>query len=297
MKKNIQILSAASILGLKPTGVEKLAETLLAAGLLQSLKCTTPVVTVPTLNNHYSFERDKASNCLNTSAIQKFSHSLSQYIAHQLSANKFPLVLGGDCSILLGITPALKKKGRFGLIFLDAHADFYQPQKSTTGEVADMDLAIVTGHGPEALTNMEGLKPYIREEDVIHIGQRDEEEAKKYGSQEIRNSLISVYDLHYLKNKGLEVVIAEVMRQINILNIEGFWIHFDTDVLSDDDNPAVDYRLPGGMLFKEVEVLLKELLYQEKACGMSVTIFNPTLDKDGTIANRIVDCLGNAFRQ
>lgn len=58
-----------------------------------------------------------------------------------------------------------------GLIFLDANADFYEPEKSITGEVADMDLAIVTGRGPELLTNINDQRPYLRDENVIHIGQ------------------------------------------------------------------------------------------------------------------------------
>ncbi|CAN5501775.1 hypothetical protein BH23BAC1_BH23BAC1_25200 [soil metagenome] len=62
--------------------------------------------------------------------------------------------MGGDCSIHIGIMSALKEKGNYGLIFLDTHADFYAPEQSITGEVADMDLAIVTGRGPEILNNI-----------------------------------------------------------------------------------------------------------------------------------------------
>jgi len=34
-----------------------------------------------------------------------------------------------------------------------------------------MDLAISTGRGPDILTNIDGLKPYVQDEHVIHIGQ------------------------------------------------------------------------------------------------------------------------------
>jgi len=56
-----------------------------------------------------------------------------------------PLVLGGDCSILLGTTLALRRRGRFGLLFIDGHADFYQPEVEPKGEAASMDLAFATG--------------------------------------------------------------------------------------------------------------------------------------------------------
>jgi hypothetical protein len=57
--------------------------------------------------------------------------------------------------------------GRYGLFFINGHADFYQPEVSLTGEVADMDLAIVSGRGPDVLTNIEGLKPLVRDQDVV----------------------------------------------------------------------------------------------------------------------------------
>ena len=85
------------------------------------------------------------------------------------------------------------------------------------------------------------------------------------------------------------------MQYVDSLNIEGFWIHFDTDVLSDNENPAVDNRIPGGLIFEEVEFLLKKLLSTGKSLGMSVTIFNPNLDTNGMISKRISNCLSWAF--
>lgn len=45
-----------------------------------------------------------------------------------LDAGDVPIVLGGDCSILLGNLLALRRRGRHGLLFIDGHADFYQPE-------------------------------------------------------------------------------------------------------------------------------------------------------------------------
>jgi arginase len=182
------------------------------------------------------------------------------------------------------------------LIFLDAHADFYEPDKSTTGEVADMDLAIITGHGPNILTNIYELKPYVKEEHVIHIGQRDAKETKKYGSQDIRNTLIKCFDLERIAVKGLDNILDEILRLIHAADLDGYWLHFDTDVVSDEENPAVDYRLPGGLTFKEAEHLLHKLLETDKVIGMSVTIFNPKLDPNGQIAKKITNCIAKAIK-
>src|SRR5688572_13328455 len=125
----IQIISAPSILGLKPTGVEKLPESLLAHGLIESLSVRHAVKNVPVLNLKYDFNRDSVTNCLNIAPIREFSIRVGEHLTAVLDHGCFPLVLGGDCSILIGILSALKLRGTYGLIFCDAHADFYQPEK------------------------------------------------------------------------------------------------------------------------------------------------------------------------
>lgn len=292
--RNIQIVSAPSILGLKPGGVERLPESLLSAGLLV-LAGDIPVIKVHPDNASYSDDRDHDTGCLNPSAIRKFSTRLSDEVLAQLEKTKtFTIVLGGDCSILLGIMSALKARGTYGLVFLDAHADFYEPSKSVTGEVADMDLAIITGRGPDILSDIDHRRPYVKDEHVVHIGQRDGEETEKYGSQDIRDSAIKRFDLKTIRNMGMDRVVGEVSHYLEELPIEGFWIHFDTDVLSDEENPAVDYRLPGGLTSDEIGFLLKAMVSTGKSVGMSVTIYNPDLDSNDVVAKRIVHCIIDA---
>jgi len=296
IKYDIEIISAPSILGLKPTGVKDLSENLLASGLADNLRSVRPVIHVPTLNTLYKSKRDKETNCLNTIAIRDFSLTLGKTVSSTIEKDRFAFVLGGDCSILIGIMSALKAKGIYGLIFLDAHADFYEPEKSVTGEVADMDLAIITGRGPGILTNINKLQPYTKDENVIHIGQRDWEETKKYGSQDIRETTIKCISLADIERKGMNVITGGVLQHINQIDVDGFWIHFDTDVLSDEINPAVDYRIPSGLLFEQAEHLIGYLLSTGKISGISVTIFNPSLDTDGTISKNITETLGRAFK-
>lgn len=115
-KYNIQIISAPSILGLKPTGVEHLSKSLLASGLAENLGTKHTVVHVPTLNNLYDKERDPETNCLNAKPLRDFSMTLGEVVTKTISQNRFVFILGGDCSILLGAMAALKAKGDFGII-------------------------------------------------------------------------------------------------------------------------------------------------------------------------------------
>lgn len=292
---DIQIIAAPSILGLKPTGVEQLAEGLLSCGLAGKIGTQHSLINIPTLNDLYLDKRDRDSNCLNTKSIRDFSLGLSTVVSDTLDNNRFPFILGGDCSILIGIMPSLKAKGSYGLLFFDAHADFYEPGRSVTGQVADMELAIVTGRGPLVLSDIHHLKPYVKDEHVVHIGQRDMEEAEKYGSQDIRQTGIKCFDLFAIEAQGTAAISGEILQHISRLETDGFWIHFDTDVLSDEINPAVDYRLPGGLSFEQVEHFLKDLLKTGRIAGISITIFNPEYDKSGLIGKNITESLIRIF--
>lgn len=291
----MQIISAGSVLGLQSDGVDQLPESLLSNGLQEKLQSTGPVINIPLLNHLRRAERDPETQVLNSGALLEFSLSLQPVITMAIDAGKFALVLGGDCSILIGIGSVLKSKGKYGLLYMDAHADFYEPEKSITGEAADMDLAIVTGRGPDELVNIHQLKPYFPDEHVIHIGQRDWEETKKYGSQDIRDTAMNCYDEVMIQQEGAEKIASAVQSKMDAMDVDGFWIHFDTDVLSDDINPAVDYRLPGGLSFEQVEQFIKRFLHTGKIAGMSVTIYNPALDKDGVPGRGITDCLVRSF--
>ena len=282
------LVHAPSILGLRPTGVEQLGEALQAAGLGDRLDAESGDRVEPPA---YEPHRDPATGILNPSGLEKYSRRLADAVLHQLRQGRFPIVLGGDCSNLIGCALALRRMGRFGLFFLDGHADFYQPEAEPNGEVASMDLAIVSGRGPGVLADLEGRRPLVREEDIVAFGYRDVEEQLKHGSQDIRGTAIHVYPLDEVERATAAVAAHEAVKGLRESAIEGIWIHLDADVLDDGIMPAVDYRLPGGLSSKELSDTLRAVMETGKVVGLNVGIFNPALDPDGTIARRFVECL------
>ena len=288
MPSQFTIIDAPSILGLRPTGVEYLPEALKAAGLMERLNAdySGRVSSLP-----YNSERDKITLLLNPDSIKLFSLHLADRVASVIRNMRYPIVLGGDCSIVIGNLLALRRLGRYGLFFIDGHADFYQPEASLTGEVADMDLAIVSGRGPDVLANIDGLKPLVRDQDIILFGYRDREQAASFGSQDVRNSDIYSFDLTYVKELGIATAASDALKKLLHDELCGFWIHIDADVLDDSIMPAVDYRLNGGLSFYELSELLKIVVASGRSVGMDITIFNPNLDPDGSIARRFVSSL------
>jgi arginase len=286
------IIEAPSVLGLFPGGVENLPRALLDAGLVDAVAARhAGVVTPPP----YDPRRDAATGLLNPRGLRDYAHALADATGDVIDVGDVPLVLGGDCSILLGNLLALRRRGRHGLLFIDGHADFYQPDAEPNGEAASMDLALVTGRGPDVVTNLEGRGPLVRDEDVVQLARRDAEEAAEAGSQRIEDTAITVIDLATLRQRGVERAASDALERLVATELDGFWIHVDCDALDDDVMPAVDYRLPGGLTWSELETLIQLAVATGHVVGIEVTIFNPSLDGDGSLARALVGCLGRAL--
>lgn len=197
--KSIAIIEAPSILGLRPTGVEHLPDALVSAGLLAWLHARhAGRVNAPM----YSSARDPETGFLNPQSVADYSHRLAQRVGEVLDQGDFALVLGGDCSILLGAMLALNERSRHGLLFLDGHMDFYDQQSNVNGEVASSELALVTGRGPALLTTYDGRCPLVRDEDVVAFGFRDEWEAQSYGSPPLAEKIKAI-GLEEVRRMGL----------------------------------------------------------------------------------------------
>ncbi|TPQ16129.1 arginase family protein [Streptomyces sporangiiformans] len=281
------VIEAPSVLGLRPSGVQDLPAALLGAGLLEGLGA---VAAGRVEAAAYDPRRDAGTGVLNPVGIAEYSVRLADAVADVLDRGGFPVVLGGDCSILLGNLLALRRRGRYGLLFLDGHTDFYQPAAEPAGEVASMELALATGRGPRQLTDLEGRGPLLRDGDIVALGFRDEEESAEAGMQPLPPAL-HAFGLDDVRALGAGTAARRAVERLTAGGSAGYWVHLDADVLDDAIMPAVDYRLPGGLTWPELENVLRTALADERAVGLDVTIFNPRLDPDGTIAARLTECL------
>ncbi len=286
------VIEAPSVLGLFPRGVERLPDALLDAGLADALDARRAGRVEPP---PYESRRDPATGLLNPTGLRDYAHRLADTCGEVLDGGEVPIVLGGDCSILLGNLLALSRRGRHGLFFLDGHADFYQPEAEPNGEAASMDLALATGRGPNVVADLDGRGALVRDEDVVVLGRRDAEEAEAAGSQRIEDTAITVFDLPSVRERGAERAARDAVEHLGRPELDGFWVHLDCDVLDDTVMPAVDYRLPGGLSWDELETVLAAAIATGRAVGLELTIFNPALDTDGVLIRTLVARLGRAL--
>lgn len=286
--RRFAVLDAPSILGLRPTGVELLPEAMKAAGLQDALEAVYAGRVEPPV---YDPRRDPETRLLNPIGLQTYALQLAEAVSGVLQEGKIPIVLGGDCSNLIGCTLALRRLGTYGLFFIDGHADFYQPEVEPKGEVASMELAIVSGRGPEILTNLDSLQPLVRDEDIVAFAYRDRSEQWDNGSQDIGATSIHARSLEWVRTMSVAEAARQALSTLRLDRLDGLWIHLDADVLDDAIMPAVDYRLPGGLSWDELSSLLRVLMETDSVVGMNIGIFNPSLDKDGSVAGRFVTAI------
>ena len=202
-----------------------------------------------------------------------------------------PLVVGGDCSILLGIVPALRRHvGPIGLWFFDGHPDYLDGADSDTGETADMDLAVLTGVGATALITLAGAPPMIDLADVVLIGHRTTalEPAAAAEVARMPAELRRIDATAVIRDPGAA---GEQAGAWLAGAGRGSWLHLDLDVLDPVACPAVTYPQPGGLGWDDLAAVLEPIAGSPRLLGISVADFRPDLDPSGALADRLVDLL------
>ncbi|MCE9666458.1 arginase family protein [Myxococcus stipitatus] len=295
----IALLAAPSGLGLsRPDGriprVDLLPEALLEAGLGRRLGARLEHTVTP---GPYEARRDAETKVLNPHTIADVAKRLADAVERVLQAGRFPVVLGGDCSILLGCLLGVRRTGaRAGLAFMDGHTDFWPPEASPMGGTAGMDLWLSSGRGPSVLSDLEGLRPLVRDEDVAILGVRDPDVwGIEVAAEHARDTAMAWLDLDVLRKEGMAAGAERALARFRASGVQGFWMHLDADVMHDDVMPAVDSRQPDGLRVEELSELLSHLVASGMALGIDVTIYDPSLDPERHAAHALVDTLVNGL--
>lgn len=276
------------------SGVARAPTALRRAGLIEKLEAvaTTLVDRGDVQLGRTSPTRHAASHVIAPGALASMIVVVRAEVEAALDAGAFPLVVGGDCPVLLGCLGARSLHAPRGLIFVDGHEDAWPPALSTTGEAADMELGfglgLTLGGLPERLVQ---VLPRLDANAVVVIGPRDAGELATAGVPSVRD-VVAFIGPEALANHPRRVAEDAVGR---LADRGDWWLHVDLDVLSTESLSAVDYRLPGGIDWDQLTEFTRRLLAAPGVIGWDVTIYNPDLDPDGEGARRIVRYLADSL--
>jgi arginase len=229
------------------------------------------------------------SGLLNEPALAHLVAATRAAVAASLDRGDLPLLVGGDCPVLLGALAAGRdRQGELGLLLVDGHEDAWPPHRSETGEASDSEVAIALGRVDRLPGLLDELVPLLAPDSVAMLGPRDRRELDTAGVESLDGTVALFRDDAAVRAAGAASSAREAIAAV----ARRFWLHVDLDVLSTDDFPAADYLQPGGLGWEELLEIAREALADRGCLGCSVVIYNPDLDPSRSAAQRIVSFVG-----
>jgi len=306
LPRAVGIVTAPSSLGLRPNekgkepGTWRAPEVLLAAGLAEAVSARNRVELA---RQPYDFTEQRGTRIRNGNTLRAFLLELSTAVQAEFAADRFPLVLGGDCSVMLGCLHALRRCGGRGLVHVDGHSDFFHPGNYDTrarlGTAAGMDLALATGRGEALLTQWPDVEaPLVADEDAIQAGERDTETPDwSQGYPDVLKTAITRLTIQQILREGISRTTQRIVERLSERKLDRSWMHVDLDVLDERVMNAVDSPGSPGFDFTQLSSLLRALMSSSRIAGMTVCIYDPDRDKAHRFVTPIVQCVAGAFRE
>jgi arginase len=240
--------------------------------------------------------RDPVSGIIGLTSLIAATEVIRSATRTLLAEGRRPLLVGGCCSLLIGVAAALADVlPGTGLAFIDGHLDFHSGTSSPTGEAADMELAVILGIGPAALTGLTGLQRLMDPATIVHLAARDQQEAAECGAPDPAIDAAEMLQVSFDSVISQGAAAAGAAAASRLGQLTGFWVHLDLDVLSTAAFPAVDYPQPGGLDWGQLRDLVRPLTTAPGFRGMDVTILNPTKDPGGRSARQVVQLLADVL--
>lgn len=216
-----------------------------------------------------------------TQRMGALNAALAAEVAATRAAGNLPVVIAGDCTASIGVLAGLQQENAdLTLVWYDAHGDFNTHETTPSGFIGGMPLAMLCGRGEQTIMRGAGAKIHP-ESQVILTDARDLDPGEKEAvAASALTHLPQVADLLTLP-----------------LSDKPLYIHFDSDVLRLEDMAAVNYPAQGGSDLGTIEASLARLAQTGRVAAVSVTLWNPELDEDGSAEQTVMGVIERLVEQ
>ena len=287
--KKIALIGACSSAAAFLAGTEKAPQALRAAGLVEKLKNIGYEVTdMGDCPPRLFADDEEHRRARNLPAIVAGLNDLKVQAEIAIKSGALVLVLGGDCAQVIGLlTGARRYYKHLNLLWMDRDADLNTPASTPSGRIDGMVVAHIIGRGAPELVRFWGETPLVREPDVLLFGlERVDPPEQEFLS---KSPLRYVYATDVQK-KGAAESTRDALAHLHAESRE-LILHLDTDVIAQEEFPAVNVPGTGGLSLEEVRLSLREVLSHKTLLGLDVAQYNPDRDPDGSSARKLVDLL------
>ena len=228
----------------------------------------------------------------NLDVVREACLAVADAVAASLRESAFPIVVGGDHSIAIGVIAGIARvKGPQGVIWIDAHADLNTPETSPTGNVHGMSLAVALGYASQYFPPPKFPTPAAAASRCVLVGVRELDPPEK---RLLRHANISAFTMSDIDRMGMGNV---MQRAIEIAGDGPASAHISVDVDSLDPliAPGTGTPVPGGLTYREAHLAMELIAESGVANSLEIAEVNPILD-EGTVTARIaMELIGSAL--
>jgi arginase len=251
---NLTLIPSPFFLDQYRKGMGRAPETLLAAGLVEALEKDGHSVSVAERSVDLG-DGDRLTLMGRNLAI------LADAVAGARQAGRLPVILGGDCTLSIGVVAGLRRAltEDFGIAWFDAHGDFNTPDTTLSGFLGGMPLACCCGRGLETLRKATGLTQPVNEAYVSILGVRDLDPPEK--------DLLDTTPVHRYA--------PEEVAKFHAL-ARPTYLHFDIDVLDPQFAPGVNYPTANGLTPEAALATARTI--RPHLAALSLTAVDPEID-------------------
>jgi len=288
VKLKIGVLGIPFAVGWEGQGIAEAPKALRAAGLLDALSGSNREVSdLGDVQCNLPDHDSSNPKLLNPAQVIAVSKAVAPRVAECVSSGLFPLILGGEDGILMGIIEGLSNSlnKRFGLIYLDAHGDFNTPETTPSGFIGGMNVAAVAGRGPFSLTTIFGHRPQLAEESIVLFGTRDLDAAEKLA---LDHSKVTVISAEEIRKTGGDQAMRKAIQTLKP-HVDAMYVHMDVDVLDPAEMSALILPVQLGITLTECTSALEVAASSGMLCGAAFMVFNARNDPSKTEAKKIVE--------
>lgn len=201
-----------------------------------------------------------------------------------------PVFMGGDHSLAIGSVGGVSHREPAGLIWIDAHGDFNTPETTPSGNIHGMCLAALLGEGLWELAQVGRRGPKLQAADVVMIGIRELDPQEKL---RLRDSGIAVYTMRDIDERGMGCVAREALGKL--VHLERLHVSLDLDVVDPMEVPGVGTTSPGGLTYREAQLLMEIIGDTKQVCSLDIVEINPILDNKNRTAEIAVELAASLF--
>lgn len=231
----------------------------------------------------------------NLAAVVRVARSVADATEQVLATGRVPLVLGGDCTITLGVVAGAQRvHPEVGLAYFDGDADLTTPATTRSGILDSMGVAHLLGTADTELARLDRPAPMLADDHLVMLGY-DASDADSFDAA----VLAARPGVLHLPDERLRESPEEVARQaLDALvgRTESVIVHFDVDAVDSGDLPLGNFpHYATGVTLDAAATVLRVLCSAPRLAAVVLTEVNPGHDPSGHQLDRYIEAVVGAL--